>query len=102
MATQYWLDGFRSLIGVIERDGGDKMVKNMGFYNAVHEGPTDEAKLTVYGCSSATSEVPSCVFVMGEGRIGVLKIGDCYCGTFKQWSGHDFKEEGLTQPMVDP
>ena len=58
------------------------MVKNVSFYNAVHEGPTDEAKLTVYGCSSATSEVPSCVFVMGEGRIGVLKIGDCYCSTF--------------------
>ena len=82
MATQYWLDGFGSLIGVVERDGGDKMVKDVGLYNAVHEGPTDESKLTVYGCSSATSKVPSCVFVMGEGRIGVLKIGDCYCSTF--------------------
>ena len=26
VATQYWLDSFGSLIGVVERDGGDKMV----------------------------------------------------------------------------
>ena len=53
------------------------MVKDVCLYNTVHQGPTDEAEFTVNGCSSAASEIPSCVLVMREGRIGMLKIGDC-------------------------
>ena len=79
MTTQYWLDGFGSLIGVVERDGGDKVVKDVRLYNAVHKGPTDEAEFAVNRCRSATSEVPGSVLVMREGGIGVLKIGDCDC-----------------------
>ncbi len=86
MATQYWLDSFGGLISVIERDSGDKVVKNVRLYDAVHKGPTDEAEFTVNGCSSAASEVPSCVLVMREGGIGMLKIGDCNCSTYQQRS----------------
>lgn len=81
VTTQYWLDGFGSLVGVIERDGGDKVVKNVRLDNAVHEGPTNKAEFAVNGCSSAASEVPSCILVMREGGIGMLKIGDCNCST---------------------
>ena len=81
VTTQYWLDGFGSLVGVVERDGRNKVVKDVRLYNAVHEGPTDEAEFTINGCSSAASEVPSCVFVMREGGIGMLKVRDCNCST---------------------
>lgn len=81
VTTQYWFDGFGSLVGVIERDGGDKMVKNVRLYNTVHESPTDEAKFTVNGCSSAASEVPSGVLIMREGGIGMLKKGNRNCST---------------------
>ena len=82
VATQYRLDGFGSLVGVIERDGGDKMVKDVSLYNSVHKGPTDEAEIPVNGCSSAPSKVPGCVLVMREGRISMLKIGDCNCNRY--------------------
>ena len=81
VTTQYWLDGFGSLVGVVERDGRNKVVKDVRLYNAVHEGPTDEAEFTINRCSSTASEVPGCVFVMREGRIGMLKVGDCNCST---------------------
>ena len=57
------------------------MMKDVGLYNAVHEGPTDEAELAVNGCSSTPSEVPSCVLVVGQRRISMLKIGNCHCST---------------------
>ena len=78
------------------------MVKDVGLYNAVHEGPTDEAEFTVNGCSSAPSEVPSWVLIVGQGRISMLKICDCDCNTCEQRSSGDIEEELLTQPMVDP
>lgn len=65
VTTQNWRNGLGSLVGVVERDGRNKVVKDMRLYDAVHKGPTDEAELTIDRCSSATSEVPSCVFVMG-------------------------------------
>ena len=79
MATQYWLDSFGSFVGVVERDGGDKMVKDVRLYNSVHQGSTDKAEIPVDGCSSAPSKVPGCVLVMRERRISMLKIGDCNC-----------------------
>lgn len=80
MTTQDGLDGFGGLVGVIERDGGDKVVKDVRLDNAVHEGPTDEAEFTVDGCKSAASEVPTSVLIMREGGIGMLKVGDCNYG----------------------
>ena len=77
VATQYRLDSFGSFVGVVERDGGDKMVKDVRLYNSVHKGPTNKAEIPVNGCSSAPSKVPGCVLVMREGRISMLKIGDC-------------------------
>ena len=41
------------------------MMKDVGLYNAMHEGSTDEAEFAVNGCSSAPSEVPSCVLIVG-------------------------------------
>lgn len=82
VATQYWLDSLGSLVGVVERDGGDKMVKDVRLYNSVHKGPTDKAEFTVNGCSSAPSKVPGCVLVMREGGISMLEIGDCDCSRY--------------------
>lgn len=81
VTPQYWLDGFRSLVGVVERDCGDKVVEDVRLYNTVHECSTDETEFTINGCSSAARKVPSCVLVMREGGISVLKIGYCNCST---------------------
>lgn len=102
VTTQDWLDGFGSLVGVIERDGGDKVVKDVRLYNAMHQGPTDEAEFTVNRCSSAASEIPGCVLVMREGGIGMLKIGDCDCDRGQRCPDLALEEQLLTQPVVDP
>ena len=102
VTTQDWLDGFGSLVGVIERDGGDKVVKDVRLYNAMHQGPTDEAEFTVNRCSSAASEIPGCVLVMREGGIGMLKISDCDCDRGQRCPDLALEEQLLTQPVVDP
>ena len=91
MTTQYRLDGFGSLVSVIERDGGDKVVKDVSLYNAVHQGSTDEAKFSIHGCSSTASEVPSCVLIMRERGIGMLEKGDCNCSRREQSSDGGLK-----------
>lgn len=74
-----WLDGLSSLIGVVEWDGGDVVVKNVGLDNAVEKVATNEAEFTVNGSSSTACESPGVTFVVRESRIGVLKEGDSDC-----------------------
>lgn len=69
-------DGVGGLAGVVEWDGGDQVVKDMGANNVVEEMGVDEAEVTVNGGGGSTGKVPGLVVVMWEGSVGVLEEGD--------------------------
>lgn len=58
MTSHNWLDGLGCLVRVVEWDGADVVMKNVGLDNAVEELTTDETKLTVDGGSGAADVVP--------------------------------------------
>lgn len=68
------LDGLGGLVGVVEWDGGYKVVKDVGFDNTVQEMTTDEAKLAVDGCGSTARKCPGVSFIVRQGGIGVLEV----------------------------
>ena len=65
---------------MVERDGGDVVMKDVRFDDAVEEASADEAKLAIDGRSGPACEVPSLALVVWERRIGVLQVGDRNCG----------------------
>lgn len=67
------LDGLGSLVGVVEGDVADVVVKDVGLDDAVEEMAADESHLAVNGSSGATDKVPLLVGVVRKGRVGVLK-----------------------------
>ena len=54
----------------------------MGVNDAVHEVCTNQAKVSINGCSGAALKVPGAVFVMRQAGIGVLKIRDGNCSLY--------------------
>lgn len=70
------LDSLGGLIGVVEGDVADVVVQDVGLDDTVEDMATDEAEVTVDGSGGATDEVPHLGLVVGEGRVGVLKVGD--------------------------
>lgn len=78
------LDCLGGLVGVVEGNGGDVVMKDVGLNDAVKEGASDEAKLAVDGSSGTTSVGPGVGVVVGQGGVGMLQEGD-----------HD-------EPVVDP
>jgi len=69
-------DGIGSFVGVIERNNGYVVVKDVGLDDAVEESATDETKLTIdRGCGSASVCPGLCVVVRKSG-ISVLEVGD--------------------------
>lgn len=77
MLTHDWLDGLGGFVGVVEGDGADVMVEDVGFYDAVEEVAADESEFTVDGCGGSTDVVPAFTRVVREGWVGVLEEGDC-------------------------
>jgi hypothetical protein len=75
------LDGLGGLIGMVEGDGGDVVVEDVGLDDAVEDLTTNEAELAVNGSGGATGEVPGLAGVVREGRVGVLEVGDGDCWT---------------------
>jgi hypothetical protein len=75
------LDGLGGLVGVVEGDGGDVVVEDVGLDDAVEDLATNEAELAVNGSGGATSEVPGLAGVVRKGRVGVLEVGDGDCWT---------------------
>lgn len=73
------LDGLGSLVGVVEGNGGDVVVEDVGLDDAVEDLAADEAELAVNGCGGTTGEVPGLAGVVGEGGVGVLEVGDGDC-----------------------
>ena len=72
-------DGFSGLVGVVEGDGADVVMEDMGFDDTVQELAADKAEFTINGCCCATGIVPACGSVMRETGIGVLEEGDGNC-----------------------
>lgn len=73
------LDGLGGLVGVVEGDGGDVVVEDVGLDDAVEDLAANEAELAVNGSGGTTSEVPGLAGVVREGRVGVLEVGDGDC-----------------------
>jgi hypothetical protein len=69
-------DGLGGFVGVVERDGGDVVVEDVGLDDAVEELAADEAEFAVDGCGGAAGVRPGLGRVMWEGRIRVLEEGD--------------------------
>ena len=70
------LDGLAGLIGVVEGDGADIVVENVGLNDTVEDVTADEAEVTVDGGGGTAGEVPDIRLVVREGGIGVLEVGD--------------------------
>lgn len=76
VAAHDGLDGLRSLVGVVEGDGADVVVKDVRLDDTVQELSANKAKLTIDGGGSAANVVPALTTVVRECRIGVLKVRD--------------------------
>ena len=76
MAAHDGFDRLRGFVGVIEGNGGNVMMEDVGFYDPMHQSTTDEPKFAVDGCGCATGVAPRFGGIMGERRIGVLEEGD--------------------------
>lgn len=72
MAAHDGLDGLGGFVGVVEGDGGDVVVQDVGLNDAVEDLAADEAELAVDGCCRSSGVGPSLRSVMGQRRIGVL------------------------------
>lgn len=100
MLAQYWSDGIRGFIGVIPRDGRNEMVEDVRLDNTVHEVTANDAKLTIDGRHSATSEVPRAGLIVGKSGIGMLEEGNPHY----PYVSFSLRIAGrrLTKPVVDP
>lgn len=72
VAAHDGLDSLGGFIGVVEGDGADIVVKNVGFDDAVQKLAAYETELSIDGCGGATNIVPASSGVVGERRVGVL------------------------------
>lgn len=70
------LDGLRGLIGIVEGNGADIVVEDVGLNNAVEEVSANEAHLAINGGSGATDKVPLLVGVVRQSRVGMLQESD--------------------------
>lgn len=70
------LDGLSSLVSVVERNGRDVVVEDVGLDDTVEKVATNEAELAVNGGSGSTSEGPGVGIVVRKRGIGVLEEGD--------------------------
>jgi len=51
-------DCFGGFVGIVEGNGANVMVQNVGFDDTVEQVTTDETKFTIDRCSSTASEGP--------------------------------------------
>lgn len=77
--AQNLLNGLGGLVRVVEGDGGNEVVSNVGLNDAVKEVTANEAEFTVNSSGGSTNEIPGLRMIMGQGGVGVLEIGDGNC-----------------------
>jgi len=76
MSAHDLLDRLSCLIGVVEGDSRDIVVKNMGLNNTMKKLSTDETKFTI-NCGCSTSSIgPGFSCVVRKRWVGVLKECD--------------------------
>lgn len=95
------LDSLGGLVGVVERNGADVVVQNVGLDDTVEQVATDEAKLTINGCSGALDKGPLLAGVVRQGRVGVLEEGDSDCERLELSAGrskHGEEQKETTNP----
>lgn len=76
VAAHDLLDGLAGFIGVVEGNGADIVVKNVGLDNSVEDVAADETEVAVNGCCGTAGEVPYFWLVVGETGVSVLEVGD--------------------------
>jgi hypothetical protein len=101
MTTHDWLDGFRGLICMVERNCADVVMKDVGFNDTVEESAADETEFTIDCCSSSTNIVPASGRVVRKRWVGVLEIGDSNWGSLVNRL-ISFSKDIHTKPVVHP
>ena len=71
-----WLDGLGGLIGIVEWDGADVVMEDMGLDDSVKELASNETEFTINGSGGTTGKVPAVGLVVRKGWVSVLKEGD--------------------------
>lgn len=77
MAAHDRLDGFGGFVSMVEWNGRDVVVQDVGFDDSVEQRAADEPELAVDGGCSSASETPRLGSVMSDRGIGVLQVCDC-------------------------
>jgi hypothetical protein len=67
------LDGLGGFVRIIEGNGADIVVQNVGLDDSMKQLPTNEAELAVDGCGGAASKIPGVGVVVGKCWVCVLK-----------------------------
>lgn len=70
------LDSLGGFVCMVEGNGGDVMMENVGLDDAMEELATNKAKFAVDGRSGATSKGPGMRVVVRKGRVSVLEVRD--------------------------
>lgn len=86
---------------MVEWDGADIVMKDMGLNDTVEEVRADGPEVAVNGCRCATSKIPRVVGVVRQRGVGVLQVGD---GNYR-FVSPTLSSNGcgeLTKPVVDP
>jgi hypothetical protein len=78
--AHHLLDVDGGFTGVVEGDGRDEMMADVGANDVVEEMGVDEAEVSVDGCGGTTSKGPGLVVVVRHGSVGVLEEGNGDCG----------------------
>jgi hypothetical protein len=61
---------------VVEGNGRDVVVQDVGFDDTVEQSAADEAKFTIDGSGGSTSVGPGIGVIVGKRGVGVLEVGN--------------------------
>ena len=106
IVTNEFLDSLSGLSCVVEWDSGDVMVQDVGLDDVVEEEPTDETKFSVDSCTCTSGEVPFVVFVMRQGDVSMLQVGEeddpvVYQEVRNEPVDHAVEPAEMLDPLVD-
>lgn len=77
MAAHDRLDGVSGFFSVVEWDGRDVVVQDVGFNYSVKQIAADEAEIAIDRGRGSASKVPRLDSVTRDRGIGVLQVRDC-------------------------
>lgn len=86
MGSHDLLDSLGRLVCVVEWNGANIVMENVGLYDTVKELTTNKSKFTIDSCSSSSDIVPALRCVVRKSWVGVLKEGNCNCEKSEDYS----------------